>query len=266
MSAVSVHDHSFPARVLLILAGLVLAVLFVPPFFAGIRNLGNVAGTALAAVLFAAGAGSGLLRKRRLHLMRTRKGKAVIGILTAVIILLACYAAVGSVCLRRAAAREPQPQAVLVVLGCKVRGETPSLMLTERLEAALAYLEAHPDAPCIVTGGLGDGENISEAECMYRWLTDHGIAPERILREDASTTTFENLTFTQRILEEEGLGASVALCTNEFHEFRALRIASSLGLNAGAVPARTAVWLFPTYWLRELCGFGYSLVQYRAVG
>ena len=261
----SIHDHSIPARFLLILAGLVLAVLFVPPFFAGIRNLGNVAGAVIAAILVAAGAGNEPLQSLRRRFARTRKGKVVIGIVTAVIILLAGYLAVGSACLHQAAAREPQPQAVLVVLGCKVRGETPSLMLTERLEIALDYLESHPDTPCIVSGGMGDGENITEAECMYRWLTDHGIAPERILREDASTTTFENLTFTRRILDAEGLGSCVALCTNEFHEFRALRIASSLGLNAGAVPARTAVWLLPTYWLRELCGFGYSLVQYRGV-
>ena len=115
---------------------------------------------------------------------------------------------------------------VLVVLGCKVRGETPSLMLLERLEAALAYLEDHPDAVCVVSGGMGTGEDVSEAECMFRWLTAHGIGEDRILCEDASPSTVENLLYTQRILEERGLGTRVVLCTNEFHEYRAPRIGS----------------------------------------
>ena len=250
----------FPARVLLILAGVIAAVLFVPPLFYGVRGLGHITGTVIAAVLLAAGVGFDRLRCAFRKLAGTRRGKVVIGVIAALILLAAVTAAAGTVCMVRGASREPDPQAVLVVLGCKVRGETPSMMLRERLEAALNYLEEHPDAACVVSGGRGSGESISEAECMFRWLTERGIAPERIYREDASTDTWENLEFTQRILEEEELGTRVALCTNEFHEYRAEKIAGSLGLDAGAVPARTSFWLLPGYWVRELYGFLYVLV------
>ena len=261
MTEVKEKKHTFfPARVLLILAGLIAAVLFVPPLFAGIRGLGHITGAVIAAVLLAAGIGFGRLRHALRNLAGTRRGKAVIGVIAALILLAAAVAAVGTVCMVRGASREPEPEAVLVVLGCRVRGETPSMMLRERLEAALNYLEEHPDAACVVSGGRGSGESISEAECMFRWLTERGVAPERIYREDASTDTWENLEFTQRILEEEELGTRVALCTNEFHEYRAEKIAGSLGLEAGAVPARTSFWLLPGYWIRELYGFLYVLV------
>ena len=63
----------------------------------------------------------------------------------------------------------------VVVLGCQVKGEAPSLTLTERLDAAYDYLCSHPDAACILSGGQGDDEKISEAECMYRYLTKKGF-------------------------------------------------------------------------------------------
>ena len=68
----------------------------------------------------------------------------------------------------------------LVVLGAAVHGSTPSLSMAHRLEGALDYLEAYPDSIAIVSGGQGNGEDISEAQAMFDWLTAHGVAPERV--------------------------------------------------------------------------------------
>jgi len=166
--------------------------------------------------------------------------------------------AVETVCMVRAAGRSPQGEATVVVLGCKVQGETPSHVLRERLEAARLYLEVHPEAMCILSGGKGQGEDISEAACMYRYLTGQGIDPSRLYCEDRSTSTRENLAFSQEIIEEQGLCPSIAIVTSEFHGYRAGKIAEQLGLEWGSVPSKTAWWLLPTYYARELYGILYQ--------
>ena len=67
-----------------------------------------------------------------------------------------------------------------IVLGCSVRGKKPSRILTERLDAAKDYLEENPQAIAVLSGGQGADEDISEAECMYEYLSAHGITPERL--------------------------------------------------------------------------------------
>lgn len=144
--------------------------------------------------------------------------------------------------------------------GCKVYGERPSITLEERLKAALKYLNANPDSACIVSGGQGADETISEAECMYLYLVNNGIAPDRIYKEDKSTTTRENLAFSYEIIKEHGLEEQIAIATNNFHEYRAGKVADSLGLEHGAVSGDTALWLLPTYYARELLAILYEWV------
>ena len=154
----------------------------------------------------------------------------------------------------------PKGQETLVVLGCRVYGERPSLSLQERLDAALVYLEEHPEAYCVVSGGQGDGENISEAECMYRYLTDRGIDGIRIFKEDASTTTRENLEFSLAVIRENNLPQEIAIVTSEYHQYRASLVAKELGLSNTAVCGKTAKWLLPTFYIRELYGILYQWV------
>ena len=98
---------------------------------------------------------------------------------------------------------DEDPQAdYLIVLGAGVNGSTPSLSLVNRLTAAKDYLERFPDAVAIVSGGQGDGENLTEAEAMRRWLTQNGIPDRRILTEDRATTTEENIAFSLDLLRE----------------------------------------------------------------
>lgn len=101
----------------------------------------------------------------------------------------------------------------VVVFGCYVRGEEPGRTLTTRLDAALSLLERYPDADCVVSGGQGSNEAISEAEAMRRYLVTHGVAEERITLEDRSTNTSENLEYTFAVLtgsESDGSAASTS--------------------------------------------------------
>jgi uncharacterized SAM-binding protein YcdF (DUF218 family) len=167
----------------------------------------------------------------------------------------------------RAALKKPDPDANVIVLGCEVKGERPSRMLTGRMDTAIEYLQEHPGLYCVLSGGRGENEKISEAECMFRYMTGRGISPERLIKEDRSVSTRENLLFSLQKLQEAGLAGTagthapleIAIVTNEFHACRAGLIARQLGLRAGSVPAASPWWLLPTFYVRELYGLLYQL-------
>ena len=146
----------------------------------------------------------------------------------------------------------PEENATVVVLGCQVNGDVPSLMLSRRIAAAKEYLEAHPNVKCIVSGGKGNHENISEAECMYRELVKQGIDASRIYKEDRSTNTQENIAFSGEIIAHEGLDSRLALVTDGFHEMRASIICSKQGYECGSVPAKTPLYLAANFTTREV--------------
>ena len=74
----------------------------------------------------------------------------------------------------------------IIVLGAHVDGTRMTLALLERTRRALLYLEENPGTRAVLSGGKGDGERISEAEAMYRYLTEHGIDGGRLIREERS--------------------------------------------------------------------------------
>ena len=108
---------------------------------------------------------------------------------------------------------------VMVILGCQVKPWGPSILLQDRLDKALDYLEDHPDLTIVVSGGQGPDEHISEAQCMYDYLTEHGVDGAQILLEDQSHNTVENLRYTVDLLTEEGYDptADVVVVSNGFH-------------------------------------------------
>ena len=148
----------------------------------------------------------------------------------------------------------------VIVLGCEVRKNTPSRMLTERLRAAYAFLTDHSDAKCVLSGGQGSNENISEAEAMYVWLTENGIDAERLYLEDRSTSTKENLSFSKDRIEAWHLNPDVVIITSGFHEYRAGLIADTLDMNHKGYGSHTAWWLMPTFAVREMYGILYQYV------
>ena len=111
----------------------------------------------------------------------------------------------------------------LIVLGAQVTDHGPSAVLAYRLDAAAEYLRQNPETVCIVSGGKGVNEHITEAEGMQRYLVSRGIDPARILMEDASTSTAENLEFSAKYLNREE--DHVGIVSNNFHIYRAVGIA-----------------------------------------
>jgi len=117
----------------------------------------------------------------------------------------------------------------VVILGAGVNGTQPSLMLRARLDAALDFVADKPDIPIVVSGCQGNGEDITEAECMYRYLTARGVDAERVWKEERATSTRTNFAYSMALLAERGIdpNAPFACVTNDFHVYRALVIAGT---------------------------------------
>lgn len=150
------------------------------------------------------------------------------------------------------------PVSAVIVLGAGVNGETPSLTLRTRIDAAAAYLEEHPDVPVVLSGGQGPGEAITEAECMRRALVRRGVDESRLYPEERSTSTQENLRYSRAILEELGVDPAqrVAIVTSDFHLCRARLMWDG---DTAAVPAHLPSALYfqcltVNYFIREAFG------------
>ena len=160
--------------------------------------------------------------------------------------------------LRRMVVRGAPAIGVTAAWGCvlALHGLPPGADWPARLDAALDYLEAHPDIPAVLTGGTGYGEEISEAQCMYDYLTEYGVEADRLILEDRASNTAENFALSKPLLYEAGVDPAegrVAVVTNDFHIARSELIAAREGYgDVAGIPAPLPwVHLEINYTLRE---------------
>ena len=147
----------------------------------------------------------------------------------------------------------------IIVLGAQMKPAGPSAVLKFRLDAAYDYLVENENTICILSGGQGSNEPCSEAEGMYQYLTGRGIAPERLIMEDQSTDTSENIAYSMALIGENDI--SVGIVTNNFHVFRGVRLAKAAGLqDVCGIAARSNVYFQLNNMVREFCGIMKDLV------
>lgn len=195
-----------------------------------------------------------------LAIMKRRAGRITVRVIVICFIVAAVYSAVISVLMIGAMLKKPSEDATLIVLGCQVRGEQPSLMLHRRIDAALGYMQGNPDTVAVLSGGQGEGEFISEAEAIFRQLTANGIDENRLFLESFSTSTYENIAFSKDVITAYGLSTDVAVVTDGFHQYRAQFYASRMGLEPAAVSSKTPFYVVPYYWLREIAAITAQVV------
>lgn len=147
----------------------------------------------------------------------------------------------------------------IIVLGAQMKPAGPSAVLKFRLDAAYDYLIENENTICILSGGQGSNEPCSEAEGMYQYLTAKGIAPERLVMEDKSTDTSENIAYSMALI---GRGdVSVGIVTNNFHVFRGVRLAKAAGAeDVCGIAARSNVYFQLNNMVREFFGIMKDLV------
>ncbi|MBO6007024.1 MAG: YdcF family protein [Lachnospiraceae bacterium] len=142
----------------------------------------------------------------------------------------------------------------IIVLGSQVKPSGPAVVTRLRLDRAYEYAVNNPDTVIIVSGGQGSNEPATEASVMKEYLVSKGIDESRIIAEDKSTNTSENLQFSMALTD--GLqDSSVGIVSSEFHMFRALAIAKKCGYtDTYGIPARSVRLYLPNNMLRESIG------------
>lgn len=244
-----------------LLVALGLAALFfaaIPPILYGIWHTGTLALGVVGAVCllqaFLLGKRFSQRRPWEVFSNRGRPTTILRGVLGVVLILFLAAEAVFSACMiykgwyNRPDYSQPD---TAVVLGCDIRGDQPTLVLQRRLEQARDYLNAVPAAKVVVTGGLGEGHEYTEAYVEAKWLTEQGIAPERILLEDRSVNTYQNLQYAAELMAANNLPPRAVVCSDGFHQLRGQLYARVHGLTATGLPSATPWGLLPGYWVRE---------------
>ncbi|MDE7277605.1 MAG: YdcF family protein, partial [Lachnospiraceae bacterium] len=147
----------------------------------------------------------------------------------------------------------------LIVLGAQVKEKGPSAALKFRLDTAYDYLVENENTLCIVSGGQGANEPHSEAQGMYDYLVERGIAKERIIMEDKSTDTSENIAFSSVFLDMEK--DRVGIVTNNFHVFRGVHLAKHQGIrNVCGIAAPSNIYFQLNNMVREFFGILKDLV------
>ncbi len=226
--------------------------LFLFPIIFDLVNFGNILGvivfTALIFITFFHNKFFLLVK----NLWGSVFGKIAVTSICVLILLALLLAIFLSFLMIKAQMNEPEGNTTVIVLGCKAKGEKPSRMLRYRLNTAYDYLSENKDAVCILSGGQGKDEIITEAECMYNYLVDKGIDKTRLIKEDKSRNTQENIEFSQKIINEYSLSQNISIVTDGFHQYRASYIAKRCGFeNVYALCVSTEALYLPSYWVRE---------------
>lgn len=145
---------------------------------------------------------------------------------------------------------------VLLILGCRVKGDTPEETLQMRINKAAEYLKDNKNVIAIACGGIVHPDQTkSEAQAIFEGLTEKGVEAERIILEDKSTTTKENFINAKKIIDSMGENLTVAMLSSEFHLLRAEMLAKKCGLEVTTVAAPSPKDLRMKNYVRELFCF-----------
>jgi len=192
-------------------------------------------------------------RKSKKEYMLIKPGKVKAAIKICFSICLASFVIIEALIIQSAISTHMEKRDYLVILGAGIRGEVPSKALFQRLYTSLEYIKMNPNVKIVVSGGRGPGESITEAEAMQRFLINHGVEKNQIIKEEKSTNTLENMKFTAKVLEkfEKKENIEIVIVTNNFHMLRSKFLAHRQGLRAYGYPAPLLPMLAPTYFVRE---------------
>ncbi|WP_312117921.1 YdcF family protein [Brevibacillus reuszeri] len=138
-----------------------------------------------------------------------------------------------------------------IVLGAAVWGEKPSPSLQERLNEALSLYQDGYVPYLLVSGGLGEGKKVTEAAAMRNYLIEHGVPAEKILLESQSTSTYENLLYSQQVMEAHNMRDALII-SHDYHLARAVVMADSLRMSVSPVGIESKVLFGPYHRSREV--------------
>ncbi|GKU80853.1 YdcF family protein [Niallia sp. NCCP-28] len=173
----------------------------------------------------------------------------------AISLVVACFGMVAFYYIQiKQTAAIPPPNNIpyIIVLGAKANEQKLSKPLKYRAETAFAYWEKNQKSQIVVTGGQGKGETTTEAEALQNFFLKKGVPENRILVENKSTSTYENIQFAKKLFAIE----EAVIVSNDFHLFRATTIAKKEGIQAYPLAAKTPFWAKLPLYAREYAAIG----------
>lgn len=232
----------------LIIIGIIIIAVFSLTLFENVFNAGNIAGILGGIYITVLGVTYGKINQILWYILFSA---AIIG-LAVIITLMSIIYFKGKT--------KAENENVIIILGCRVKWDRPSLSLIKRVDTAYDFLIKNPKAIAILSGGQGKDEALSEAECMKNLLLEKGIDKSRLILEDKSTTTDENIAFSLKIINSIGLDKNVAIATSEYHQLRASMICSRYALKSSPQSAKTKLTVLHIFLLREIFGIIKELI------
>ena len=218
----------------------------------------NMLGIAVAAVIVG-GAAFAIWMSQSLLTFPLRN--LLLNVYAGIFVYLECLLAATVIHAVRAGRHEPDYDLdYVIVLGCKIRPDgTLYPLIRGRVDRAIAFCRAQAEAtgraPVLIpSGGKGADEPEAEASAMARYMREQGVPEERILPEDRSTTTLENMRFSRELIEKRGGAARAAFATSSYHVYRGGILASEAGWNIDGMGSRTRWYFWPNAFLREFIG------------
>ena len=141
----------------------------------------------------------------------------------------------------------------VIIHGCGLSGgNRMTKLLSDRVDKAIRVYGKCAKKPFIIpSGGQGSDESVSEAVAMTDYLIAHGIPADRILPEDRSATTRENLLYSRQIIDNRQSSGRVALVSSNYHIYRCLLLARDVGLKCTGIGADVALYFWPSALIRE---------------
>lgn len=237
--------------------GVVIIAIYFSPLVKSKINIGNIFGISLGVSIIAVS----LFFDKIVYLFSFTLGRIIICFASVIISIFLIAFFITLIKIVSNSRLSATDEDIVIILGCRVKGTVPTKALYSRCLSASKYLKTNPNAKAILSGGQGKDEQISEAECMYRILTSLGIDESRLIKEEKSTSTYENLLYSKEFTDTN----RIAIATSEYHIYRAKLIAKELGLLASAIPAKSIPVLRVSYFTREVFGVWYLKIR-KALG
>jgi uncharacterized SAM-binding protein YcdF (DUF218 family) len=159
---------------------------------------------------------------------------------------------------------ETRPADAAIVLGAAVVRDRPSAVFRERINHGIQLYQTGTVETLIFTGGVGNRDELAEAEVGRNYAIARGVDPADILLESTSTSTYENLRNAQIVAQQNGLESFLIVSTPN-HMRRALAVAGDLNMAAYSSPTRTIRWISRvtrTYsYVREVVAYSVYLLN-----
>ena len=154
---------------------------------------------------------------------------------------------------------------VAIVLGAGISDDKPSPVFAERVNHAVRLYENGMVNYIIITGGIGEGNLISDSAVAKKYAVSKGVPENVIFTEDSSTITEENLMAAKSIMYDNSWQSALVV-SDPLHMKRAMLMSKDYGIEAYSSPTSTSMYKslktkLPFLIREEFFYIGYKIVR-----